>query len=240
MPPCAVALQRLTRNWRCPGGQVFGFNSIARWTVGATLSICVASAAPAFAQGQRRQSSQAVPRPPSSRPSQPQSRAPQARTQQREPPMQGHHSGQWLNRYRDVPPDQQRRALQNDPQFRRLPPQRQQQLQQRLQDFSRRSPEQQQRILNRMETWEHLTRQQQQTVRQMHSQFQQLPPERQQAVKNAIQALRAMPPDARQRAIQSGRFSQYSPQERALLNGASQLPLAPAQPPQNYVPRPPQ
>jgi hypothetical protein len=59
-------------------------------------------------------------------------------------------------------------------------------------------------------------------------------------VRNAIQALRAMPPDARQRAIQSGRFSQYSPQERELLNGASQLPLAPAQPPRNDVPRPPQ
>ena len=91
-----------------------------------------------------------------------------------------------------------------------------------------------------METWEHLTPQQKQTARQMHSQFQQLPPDRQQAVRNAIQALRAMPPDARQRALQSGRFSQYSPQERQLLDGASQLPLAPAQPQQNYVPRPPQ
>lgn len=228
--------------------------SITRCALSAALAFGLASAAPGFAEGRREQSHQAVSRssasgPSKSRPSnsgsslrqaQPPAYPPQARTEQRQPPMQGHHSGQWLRQYGDVPPDQQRRALQNDPQFRRLPPQRQQQLEQRLQDFSRRPPEQQQRVLNRMETWEHLTPQQQQTARQMHSQFQQLPPERQQAVRNAIQALRAMPPDARQRAIQSGRFSQYSPQERELLNGASQLPLAPAQPPRNDVPRPPQ
>jgi hypothetical protein len=110
---------------------------------------------------------------------------------------------------------------------------------QRLQDFSKRPPEQQQRILNRMETWEHLTPQQKGEARQFHSQLQQLPPERRQAMQNAIQALRGMPPDARQRAIESGRFSDYSPQERDILNGVSRLPLAPTQPPES-VPRPPQ
>jgi hypothetical protein len=152
---------------------------------------------------------------------------------------QGHHAGQWLRQYKDAPPEQQRRALTSDPNFRRLPPQQQQRYMQRLQDFSKRPPEQQQRILNRMETWEHLTPQQKGEARQLHSQLQQLPPERRQAVQNAIQALRGMPPDARQRAIESGRFNNFSPQERDLLNGVSQLPLAPAQPPQT-VPRPPQ
>ena len=218
---------------------MLGFNSIAARAVVAAIALAACTTT-GFASGQHEQSRQAVPRPPTARSSsQAPARPPQGRAESRQPPMQGHHSGQWLRQYGGVPSDQQRRALQSDPQFRGLPPQRQQQLQRRLQDFSRRPPEQQQRILNRMETWEHLTRQQQQTARQMHSQFQQLPPERQQAVKNAIQALRAMPPDARQRAIQSGRFSQYSPQERELLNGASQLPLAPTAPPQNNVPRPP-
>lgn len=83
----------------------------------------------------------------------------------------------------------------------------------------------------------------------MDSQYKSLPPDRRQAVHNAIQTLRAMPPDARQREIQSGRFSQFSPQERQVLNDASRLPLAPApqsegerQPntgQQRYVPRPP-
>jgi hypothetical protein len=217
---------------------VTGLKSISTWVATAIFAVGVAVAWPNFVEGQQ-QPHQTVPRPPSSTHPSQQSAPPQ---QQRYPgpPVQGHHSGQWLRQYGDVPADQQKRALENDPQFRRLPPARQQQLQQRLEDFSRRSPEQQQRVLNRMETWEHLTPQQKQTARQMHSEFQQLPPDRQQAVRNAIQALRAMPPDARQRALQSGRFSQYSPQERQFLNGASQLPLAPPQPQQNYVPRPPQ
>ncbi len=219
---------------------MFGLKTNSARTVLVALAISTAGVAPSLAQARRQQSRQSVPRPPASRPSQPESRPPQTYTEPRMPPMQGHHSGQWLRRYGDVPAEQQRRALQSDPQFRRLPPQRQQQLEQRLQDFSRRSPEQQQRVLTRMETWEHLTPQQKQTVRQLHSEMRQLPPERQQAVRNAIQALRAMPPDARRRAIQSGRFSQYSPQERELLNGATELPLAPAEQPRNYVPRPPQ
>ena len=91
--------------------------------------------------------------------------------------------------------------------------------------------EQQERVLNRMETWEHLTPEQKAQARDFHSQMQQLPPERQQAVRNAIQSLRAMPPEARQRAIESDAYRQrFSPQERQMLDGASRLPLAPAEP----------
>jgi hypothetical protein len=60
------------------------------------------------------------------------------------------------------------------------------------------------------------------------SQFKSLPPDRRQAVRNAIESLRAMPPEARRRQIESGRFNQFSPQERQVLNDASRLPLAPA------------
>jgi hypothetical protein len=170
-------------------------------------------------------------------------RPPQTNNIQSSRPIQSRpgHAGQWLNQHRDLPPDQQKRALDSDPQFRRLPAQRQKQLQDRLQRFDRLPPEQQQRVLNRMETWEHLTPQQKQQARGLHSQMQQLPPERRHAVQNAINALRGMPPQARQQAIESGRFSQLSPQERELLNGASQLPLAPseANPEGENVPRPP-
>jgi hypothetical protein len=108
-------------------------------------------------------------------------------------------------------------------------------------------PDRQQQVLRRMETWEHLTPQQKQEFRGVGTQFNSLPPERRQAVRNAIESLRAMPPGAREREIQSGRFGQFSPQERQILDGASRLPLAPAesapqseQPgPQRYIPRPP-
>jgi hypothetical protein len=41
-------------------------------------------------------------------------------------------------------------------------------------------------------------------------------------VRNAINALRAMPPAARERQVNSGRYNDFSPQERELLNSASQ------------------
>lgn len=166
-----------------------------------------------------------------------------------QPPAQGHHSGQWLNQHREMPYDQQRRALENDPSFRRLPRERQQEFEHRLQRFNSLPPDRQQQVLRRMETWEHLTPQQKQDFRGVRRQFNGLPSDRRQAVRNAIESLRAMPPSARQHEIESGRFSQFTPQERQLLDDASRLPLAPAQNsdqserpdsgPQRYIPRPP-
>src|SRR5215472_7206732 len=58
-------------------------------------------------------------------------------------PMQQGHAGDWLRRYKDMPPAEQERALQNDNEFRRLPPDRQQVLRDRLQRFSSLPPQQQ-------------------------------------------------------------------------------------------------
>lgn len=153
-----------------------------------------------------------------------------------------------------MPPDQRRKTLENDPSFRRLPRETQREYEQRLQRFNNMPPERQQQVLRRMETWEHLTPAQKQDLRGIGQQFNSLPPDRRRAVRNAIETLRAMPPDARQRELQSGRFGQFSQQERDILNGAARLPLAPAPQesnapePQNdqqrsgqqrYVPRPP-
>jgi Protein of unknown function (DUF3106) len=145
--------------------------------------------------------------------------------------QQVHHAGEWLRQHKDLPPEQQRKALENDPQFRNLPPPRQQQLRNQLQRFNSATPQKQQQMLNRMETWEHLTPEQKQQARQLHEQMQQLPPDRRQAVQNAVKALRGMPPEARQREIDSDSYKkQFSPQEREVLGGASKLPLAPAEP----------
>ena len=225
------------------------------------------AAVPSLAQGHRNEqhsapapsrSERPASRPPARSESHPPSQSrPQFQSAPRDnrsyqPPRQGHHSGQWLNQHRDQPLDQQRRALERDPQFRRLPTQRQQQLEQGLQRFNNMPADRQQQVLRRMETWEHLTAQQKQDFRGMGQRFNSLPMDRKHAVRSAIESLRAMPPAAREREIQSGRFSQFSPQEKQILNDAARLPLAPApgestgnQPePQNpgsqrYVPRPP-
>jgi hypothetical protein len=144
------------------------------------------------------------------------------------PQNQPGHAGNWLRRYKDLPPAQQRRALENDPQFRRLPPQRQAQLQKKLAHFSSLPPEQQERVLNRMETWEHLTRDQKQQARQLFQEFKQLPPDRRQAVNRAIRDMRDMTPEQRDEQINSEQYKNlFSLQERVILSGAAHLPLAP-------------
>jgi hypothetical protein len=152
--------------------------------------------------------------------------APQPRQPMVHPPPAG-HAGDWLRRYKDLPPAEQERELQNDPAFRRLPPGQQQLLRQRLQHFSSLPPQEQLRMLNRMETWEHLTPEQKQQARQIFGQFRQLPPDRRRMVVTAFRNLRAMPPEQREQVIDSPRFKgMFSNQEREMMRGAVRLPLA--------------
>jgi Protein of unknown function (DUF3106) len=146
----------------------------------------------------------------------------QRQQQQAHPAVPG-HGGDWLRRYKDVPPAEQERALQNDPAFLRLSPEKQQQLRQRLQHFSSLPPQQQLRMLNRQETWEHLTPQQKDQVRQM----QQLPPDRRRMVITAARHLASMPQQQRDQVMASERFKKmFSDQEREMVRGATTLPFA--------------
>ncbi len=159
-----------------------------------------------------------------------QAQHPQANRQAQVRQQRRGHAGDWLRRYKDLPPADQERALQNDPGFRRLSPDQQQRLRQRLQHFSNLPPQQQLRMLNRMETWEHLTPDQKQQARQTFAQMRQLPPDRQRMVRTAVRDLAAMPPDQRERVIDSERFRGiFSDQERDIIRGAARLPLAPAE-----------
>jgi hypothetical protein len=209
---------------------MFRKSHITAWV--ATAALACATVSLSLAENHRRND---PPRPPQSRPhnqgnqSHPNNQSVPRPPQNNQSSPQGHHAGQWLRQYQGVPFDQQKKALQNDPNFRKLPAERQQKLQDRLQRFNSLPPERQQRVLNRMEIWEHLTPDQKAESRRVYSGIRALPPERRQAMQNAVNALRAMPPDARDRAIQSGRFSQYSPQEQEMLRGVSKLPLAPAE-----------
>ncbi len=138
------------------GGSVRRLKAMTRWIGAGLLALALVTSASAhsgFAQGNRFQ------------------RNP-GRQQN-----QGHHAGQWLKQHRNMPPEQQRRALESDPGFRGLPPQRQQQLRNQLQRFNSMRPEQQDRMLNRMETWEHLTPQQKEQARGLYQRYQQLPEE---------------------------------------------------------------
>jgi hypothetical protein len=172
----------------------------------------------------------ASPRPPQAGPPGPPPRAEISRPHD-EWPAHG-HAGDWLRRYKDLPPEEQERALQNDPAFRRLPPMQQQRLRQRLQHFSSLPPDEQLRVLNRMETWEHLTREQKEQARQIFVEMRELPPARRYQVRQAIRELRALPPDQREREIDSDQYrNRFTDHERDMIRGITRLPLAPPEGP---------
>jgi hypothetical protein len=156
-------------------------------------------------------------------------------------------AGSWLRRHQDLPPAEQRRALESDPDFRSLPPERQQALRQGLDHFNSLPPEQRQRVLQRMETWARLTPAQKDRARNFFSQYRGLPDDRKQAVRSAFGNLQAMSPQDRQRALESPAFrNTFSFQERDILRGMTDLnigpppnALRPENRPQNYPPRPP-
>jgi hypothetical protein len=151
---------------------------------------------------------------------------------------QQRHGGDWLRRYKDVPIDQQEKALENDPQFRNMAPAMQEQLKQRLREFSAMTPEQQERVLQRMETWEHLTPDQKDQGRKLFQRLQQLPPDRKLMVQKAFQDLRRMTPEQRQERLGSEEFKRrFTDDERDLLTNVLKLPLTPAGPNENTQPQ---
>lgn len=165
-------------------------------------------------------------------PQQHMSRPPAAPSQPPRASTQGQgHAGDWLRRYKDLPPDEQERELRKDPVFQKLPPAQQQRHLQQLRNFSNLPPQRQLQMLNRMETWEHLTPEQKQQARQIFGQMRQLPPDRQRMVRTAVRDLRTMPPDQREKVIDSDRFKGlFSDHERDMMREVTRLPLAPAEP----------
>jgi Protein of unknown function (DUF3106) len=138
------------------------------------------------------------------------------------------HAGDWLRRYKGLPPVEQDRALQNDPGFRRMSPEQQQRLRQQLHYFASLPPGEQQRIVNNMDRWAHLTPEQKQRAREVFGRMRQLPPGRRDVVRGAIRDLSVLPPEQREGIIDSNRFKRmFSPEERDIMRDAVRLPLAP-------------
>lgn len=136
----------------------------------------------------------------------------------------GPHMGDWLRKHQDLSPEQQQKALEQDPDFQRLSRDRQDRLRQRLQSFNSLPPERKQRILQRMETWEHLTPEQQLRARNLFANFRALPPERRRALVDAFRELRDLSSEDQQKALGSDRFrNNFSDEERDLLRGMSEV-----------------
>ena len=150
------------------------------------------------------------------------------------------HLQQWMERHRDLPLNEQQKALETEPGFHDLPAQTQQRMRDRLAQLNTMTPQQRDRILERNEALERMSLPERQQYRSAVQNFATLPPDRRRLMARAVIDLRAMPPDQRQAVINSDRFrGQFSDNERSTLS--SLLSAEPYQAaPQGQAQQPPQ
>ena len=135
-----------------------------------------------------------------------------------------HRAGEWLQQHGHLAPDQQQKALDNDPEFKKLQPQRQEQLREQLRKFSSLPPAQQKQWLTRIQFMESLTPEQRQRLRAANQHFQGLPQDRKVMVRTALRHLRQMDPPGREQVFQSQQFRDtFSEDEQGLLRNLAEI-----------------
>jgi hypothetical protein len=137
----------------------------------------------------------------------------------------GEHLGQWMDAHKNLSPEQQQRALTNEPGFRQLPPQTQQRLLNHLSQLNAMNPQQRGETARNVENMERLNPQQRGQVRGAMQQLGSLPPDQRQAVSRSFRQLRDLPPDQRGGAMSRIPLNDA---QRSTLNNLMQVePLLP-------------
>ena len=131
----------------------------------------------------------------------------------------------WVEKLRDMPPEEQDRFMQNNERFRSLPPQRQEQIRRNLQKWNNLSPEQKQQAQNAETALERMTPEQRQYVRNtLLPKWQSMPQDRRQVMSRHLAMLRNMSPATQQAALNDPRFMQgLNPDEQSMLRDLNSL-----------------
>lgn len=128
------------------------------------------------------------------------------------------HLGQWLEQHRDLSPQEQARALRNEPGFNRLPASQQNKLLLRLRQLNAMPPQQRQRTLDRIEALEKLSPQERNRIRNVLQEVGKLPPEKRSMMRQAFHTLSPLPEEQREAMLNSPEYkSQFSDHQRQLL-----------------------
>jgi hypothetical protein len=128
----------------------------------------------------------------------------------------GDHLAEWMDKHRNLTPQQQQQALASEPGFRELPPQTQQREMQRLAQLNSMAPQQRQRILTQNEYVERMNPQQREQFRGTMQQLGMLPPDQRHIVSSAFRQLRNLPPN--QRMAAASRIPLNDAQRSTLFN----------------------
>jgi len=140
----------------------------------------------------------------------------------------GVHLEEWLNRHSSLTPEQQQKALENEPGFKELPVQTQQRFLERLAQLDAMTPLQRARLLDHNEAMERLTPAQRGQVDAAMRQLGALPPDQRRYVARTFRGLRELAPAQRQAVLNSDRFNHLTDAQRASLNSLLQVePLMP-------------
>jgi ferric-dicitrate binding protein FerR (iron transport regulator) len=131
----------------------------------------------------------------------------------------------WIDRVRDMPPEQQQQFFENNAQFRQLPPARQEQIRQNLEKWNRLSPQEKDAVRQREQFLDNLPPEQREYVRgTLLPKWQALPQPRRQAINQHLAMLRNMSPSTQQAALNDPKFVQgLSPDERSMLRDLNSL-----------------
>jgi len=135
----------------------------------------------------------------------------------------GVHLEEWLDRHSNLTPDQQQKALANEPGFKELPAQTQQRFRERLAQLDAMTPLQRERLLDHNEAMERLTPAQRAQVDAAMKQLGALPPDQRRYVARTFRGLRELAPAQRQAVLNSDRFNHLTDAQRASLNSLLQV-----------------
>ncbi|MBL0160603.1 MAG: DUF3106 domain-containing protein [Bryobacterales bacterium] len=144
--------------------------------------------------------------------------SPQAQTRPRVPPNR-------VERFRQLTPDQRKKALES------LPPGRRQQAEQRLQQLDTLPPAERDALDRRYEAFQNLPFEQQQLARQVFRKLNALPLSRREALRAEMDTLRRLPPQERSgHLLHPALRKRFSSKERAILNDFSSFLSTPDSP----------
>ncbi len=125
----------------------------------------------------------------------------------------------WVDRLRDMSPEEQERFMRNNQRFQNLPPQRQAQIRRNLQRWNNLSPTERNAIRDRERIWEQMSPEQRQYVQNvLLPKWQSMPQERRNLINGRMHVLQGMTPSQQEQALKDPRFLRgLSPDEQSML-----------------------
>jgi hypothetical protein len=131
----------------------------------------------------------------------------------------------FVDRMRDLTPQQRDRVLQNSRAFQNLAPEQQNRIRNQFAQWDRMTPSQRADLREKENTWRNLTPEQREHIKNdVLPQWRQMPWGRQQAVQQKLAILQNMPESARNRRLADPNFTRgMSDEDKAMLHGLSHL-----------------